>query len=166
MGKAPKPAKRTLQIVERAHPELGRLGVVWQHPGQRQVLFDGLLAEKVRRTLEGNFTFVLMTDRDDLDSQIYKTFVGCGVADEETPRRLRQGAEVLLKQNHRYVFSLIHKFNRDLSAGEAYSERDDIIVISDEAHRTQARSPATCGSRCPTPPSSASQARRCSRATS
>lgn len=50
-------------------------------------------AEKVRRTLEGNFTFVLMTDRDDLDSQIYKTFVGCGVAVKNTASRLRQGAE-------------------------------------------------------------------------
>ena len=42
-------------------------------------------AEKVRRKLEGNFTFFLMTDRNDLDSQIYKTFVGCGIADNQTP---------------------------------------------------------------------------------
>jgi type I restriction enzyme R subunit len=44
----------------------------------------------------------------------------------------------LLKQNHRYVFSLIHKFNQDVKPDEPYSDRDDIIVISDEAHRTQA----------------------------
>ena len=44
----------------------------------------------------------------------------------------------LLKENHRYVFSLIHKFNQDVNPHEPYSERDDIIVISDEAHRTQA----------------------------
>jgi type I restriction enzyme R subunit len=86
MGKDPKPAKRTLQIVERAHPELGRLGVVWHTQGSGKSYSMAFFAEKVRRTLEGNFTFVLMTDRDDLDSQIYKTFVGCGVADEETPR--------------------------------------------------------------------------------
>ena len=43
-------------------------------------------AEKVRREVPGNFTFVVMTDRDDLDDQIYRTFVGCGVADEKTPR--------------------------------------------------------------------------------
>ena len=44
----------------------------------------------------------------------------------------------LLKQNHRYIFSLIHKFNQDVNPREPYSTRDDIIVISDEAHRTQA----------------------------
>ena len=96
-------------------------------------------AEKVRRTVPGNFTFMLMTDRNDLDSQIYKTFVGCGVADEQTPRASSgRELEQLLKQNHRYVFSLIHKFNQDVQPDAPYSERDDIIVISDEAHRTQA----------------------------
>ena len=79
-----------------------------------------------------------MTDRDDLDSQIYKTFTGCGVADDQTPRAgSGKDLEQLLKQNHRYVFSLIHKFNQDVKPGEPYSDRDDIIVISDEAHRTQ-----------------------------
>ncbi len=80
-----------------------------------------------------------MTDRNDLDSQIYRTFVGCGVADEKTPRA-SSGEELkeLLKQNHRYIFSLIHKFNQDVNPHEPYSTRDDIIVISDEAHRTQA----------------------------
>jgi type I restriction enzyme R subunit len=43
-----------------------------------------------------------------------------------------------LKENYRYVFSLIHKFNQDVDPKKPYSERDDIIVISDEAHRTQA----------------------------
>jgi type I restriction enzyme R subunit len=93
----------------------------------------------VRRKIPGNFTFLLMTDRNDLDSQIYKTFVGCGVADEQTPRAASgTDLEKILKKNHRYAFSLIHKFNQDVKPGEPYSERDDIIVISDEAHRTQA----------------------------
>ena len=70
-------------------------------------------AEKVRRKLEGNFTFVLMTDRKDLDNQIYKTFVGCGIAHNQTPRaESGEDLERLLKENHRYVFTLIHKFNR------------------------------------------------------
>ncbi len=38
------------------------------------------------RFVPGNFTFVIMTDREDLDDQIYRTFVGCGVADDKTPR--------------------------------------------------------------------------------
>ena len=44
-------------------------------------------AEKVRRLVPGNFTFVVMTDRDDLDDQIYRTFVGCGVAGVRRSRR-------------------------------------------------------------------------------
>ena len=96
-------------------------------------------AEKVRRKLEGNFTFLLMTDRNDLDGQIYRTFVGCGIADDNTPRaESGDDLEKLLKENHRYVFSLIHKFNKDVDPAQPYSERDDIIVISDEVHRTQA----------------------------
>jgi type I restriction enzyme R subunit len=69
---------RALQLVERAHPDLGRLGVVWHTQGSGKSYSMAFFAEKVRRKVEGNFTFLLMTDRDDLDSQIYKTFVGCG----------------------------------------------------------------------------------------
>ena len=96
-------------------------------------------AEKVRRKVPGNFTFLLMTDRLDLDSQIYKTFVGTGMAGKTTLRAASGGdLEKLLKENHRYIFSLIHKFNQDVDPQKPYSERDDIVVISDEAHRTQA----------------------------
>lgn len=135
---AAEPAPKYLQIVERAHPDLGRLGVVWHTQGSGKSYSMAFFAEKVRRTVPGNFTFVLMTDRDDLDSQIYKTFMGCGVADLQTPRASSGAAlKQLLSENHRYVFSLIHKFNQDVSPTEPYSERDDIIVVSDEAHRTQ-----------------------------
>ncbi|MBY0235210.1 MAG: type I restriction endonuclease subunit R [Burkholderiaceae bacterium] len=129
---------RHLQIIERAHPDLGRLGVVWHTQGSGKSYSMAFFAEKVRRTVPGNFTFVMMTDRDDLDSQIYKTFIGCGVADEQTPRA-SNGRELqrLLSENHRYVFSLIHKFNQEVAPDAPYSERDDIIVVSDEAHRTQ-----------------------------
>ena len=128
-----------LTIPERAHPDLGRLGVFWHTQGSGKSYSMAFFAEKVRRKLEGNFTFLLMTDRNDLDSQIYRTFVGCGVADDQTPRaESGDDLERLLGENHRYVFSLIHKFHKDVNPKEPYSERDDIIVISDEAHRTQA----------------------------
>ena len=128
-----------LDIVEQAHPDLGRLGVFWHTQGSGKSYSMAFFAEKVRRKLEGNFTFLLMTDRNDLDSQIYKTFVGCGIADDKTPRAASgDDLEKRLKENHRYVFSLIHKFNKDVDPTRPYSERDDIIVISDEAHRTQA----------------------------
>ena len=128
-----------VDIVERAHPDLGRLGVFWHTQGSGKSYSMAFFAEKVRRKLEGNFTFLLMTDRNDLDSQIYKTFVGCGIADDQTPRAATgDHLESLLRANHRYVFSLIQKFKKDVKPTEPYSERDDIIVISDEAHRTQA----------------------------
>lgn len=135
---AAEPEPQYLQIIERAHPDLGRLGVVWHTQGSGKSYSMAFFAEKVRRTVPGNFTFVFMTDRDDLDSQIYKTFTGCGVADEQTPRA-SSGRELqrLLSENHRFVFSLIHKFNLDIAPDAPYSERDDIIVVSDEAHRTQ-----------------------------
>ena len=131
--------KGPVNIVERSHPELGRLGVFWHTQGSGKSYSMAFFAEKVRRRLEGNFTFLLMTDRNDLDGQIYKTFVGCNIADDNTPRAASgDDLEKLLKENHRYVFSLIHKFNKDVDPKQPYSKRDDIIVISDEAHRTQA----------------------------
>jgi type I restriction enzyme R subunit len=131
--------KRTFDLVESAHPDLGKLGVFWHTQGSGKSYSMAFFAEKVRRQISAKFTFLLMTDRNDLDSQIYRTFVGCGVADEKTPRA--SSGEVLkglLRENHRFIFSLIHKFNQDVNPREPYSVRDDIIVISDEAHRTQA----------------------------
>lgn len=132
-----KAGRKTLPLVERAHPDLGRIGVFWHTQGSGKSYSMAFFAEKVRRVIPGNFTFVLMTDREDLDDQIFRTFVGCGVADEKTPRASSgDDLKELLAQNHRFVFSLIHKFNKKVT--EPYSKRDDIVVISDEAHRTQA----------------------------
>ena len=126
-----------LPLIKRAHPDLGRLGVFWHTQGSGKSYSMAFFAEKVRRVVPGNFTFVVMTDREDLDDQIWRTFVGCGVSDEKTPRAgSGHDLRALLRENHRFVFSLIHKFNQPVT--EPYSERDDIIVISDEAHRTQA----------------------------
>ncbi|PYO97693.1 MAG: type I restriction endonuclease subunit R [Gemmatimonadetes bacterium] len=130
-------ADQELQLVARAHPDLGRLGVFWHTQGSGKSYSMAFFAEKVRRVVPGNFTFLVMTDREDLDDQIWRTFIGCWVTDEKTPRA-GSGKELqeILRGNHRFVFSLIHKFNQPVT--EPYSERDDIIVISDEAHRTQA----------------------------
>ena len=129
-----------LPLVQRAHPDLGRLGVFWHTQGSGKSYSMVMFAEKVRRHVPGNFTFVIMTDREDLDDQIWRTFVGCGMVDPKTTPRAGSGRELkaALKENHSFVFTLIHKFNQPLDEKEPYSERDDIIVISDEAHRTQA----------------------------
>ena len=128
-----------IPLVKRAHPDLGRLGVFWHTQGSGKSYSMAFFVEKVRRVVPGNFTFVIMTDREDLDDQIWQTFVGCGLAGENTPRA-SSGEELkeILRENHRFVFTLIHKFNQKVDPKAPYSRRDNIIVISDEAHRTQA----------------------------
>lgn len=127
-------------LIERAHPDLGRLGVFWHTQGSGKSYSMVMFTEKVRRYVPGNFTFVIMTDREDLDDQIWRTFAGCGIVDPKTTPRANSGKDLkeALKQNHSFVFTLIHKFNQPVDEKDPYSERDDIIVISDEAHRTQA----------------------------
>jgi type I restriction enzyme, R subunit len=93
-----------VNIIERAHPDLGRLGVFWHTQGSGKSYSMAFFAEKVRRKVPGNFTFLLMTDRNDLDSQIYKTFVGCDVVEKDTPRAA-SGADLekLLKESPLYA---------------------------------------------------------------
>ncbi|TRZ54210.1 type I restriction endonuclease subunit R [bacterium] len=117
----------------------GKLGVFWHTQGSGKSVSMMFFAQKVLRKIPGNWTFVVVTDRQELDGQIYKHFASAGVVTEgraqaESSRHLRQ----LLTEDHRYVFTLIHKFRTE--QGEAHpvlSERWDIIVITDEAHRSQ-----------------------------
>ena len=118
----------------------GRLGVFWHTQGSGKSYSMVYFTKKVRRKLGGNYTFVVLTDRDELDTQIYKTFAGCGIVDNDKDEcRAASGSHLkgLLAQHKGYVFSLIQKFNEEVHPGEAYTERDDVIVISDEAHRSQ-----------------------------
>src|SRR5437762_12604287 len=102
-------AENELSLKKRAHEDLGRLGVFWHTQGSGKSYSMAFFVEKVRRLVPGNFTFVLLTDRDDLDDQIRRTFVGCGVADEQAPcAGSGQVLKALLQQNHRFVFTLIH----------------------------------------------------------
>lgn len=117
-----------------------KLGVFWHTQGSGKSYSMLFFTRKVHRKLGGNFTFLILTDREDLDTQIYKTFAGCGVVDNDgAPCRAVSGEHLaqLLAEHKSHVFSLIQKFNQAVGEDEAYSRRDDIIVISDEAHRTQ-----------------------------
>jgi len=117
----------------------GKLGVFWHTQGSGKSISMMFFAQKVLRKVPGNWTFVVVTDRQELDGQIYKHFTSAGVVTEngaqaESSKHLRQ----LLTEDHRYVFTLIHKFRTE--NGEAHpmlSDRRDIIVITDEAHRSQ-----------------------------
>lgn len=131
---------RAVQAVRHRKERQGKLGVFWHTQGAGKSYSMVMFARKVRRKLGGNFTFLVLTDRDDLDTQIYKTFAGCGVVDHDRePCRAASGRHLkdLVQQHKAYVFSLIQKFNQDVDPEEGYTPRDDVIVITDEAHRTQ-----------------------------
>jgi type I restriction enzyme R subunit len=119
--------------------ERGRLGVFWHTQGSGKTVSMLFFSQKVLRKKPGNWSFVIVTDREDLDEQAHNEFSWAGVVTEHHVRatgsaHLRQ----LLAEDHRYVFTLVHKFRTE--KGETHpviSTRDDVIVITDEAHRTQ-----------------------------
>ena len=57
----------------------GKLGVFWHTQGAGKSYSIVFFTQKVHRRIGANFTFLILTDRDDLNSQIYKTFAGCRV---------------------------------------------------------------------------------------
>ena len=118
----------------------GKLGVFWHTQGSGKSYSMVMFARKVRRKINGNFSFLIITDREDLDTQIHKNFVRTeviGAKEQCQPKNSAQLRE-FLKTNKAFIFTLIHKFRYD--KGKKYpvlSTRDDIIVLVDEAHRTQ-----------------------------
>jgi type I restriction enzyme R subunit len=121
----------------------GKLGVFWHTQGSGKSFSMIFFARKIFRKQTGNFTFVVVTDRDDLDGQIYRNFLNTRTVTEAEAAQPRNSEEIrkFLGQNKRLVFTLIQKFRWD--KGREYPEispRSDIIVIVDEAHRTQYKS--------------------------
>ncbi|HCZ14328.1 MAG TPA: type I restriction endonuclease subunit R [Candidatus Accumulibacter sp.] len=147
--------ERTVKVVARNHQYIGvnraiarlqagdsdvlagKLGVFWHTQGSGKSYSMVFFCQKVHRKVSAGYTFVLLTDRRELDEQLYRTFVGCGVSTNKSDKATgAEGLERLLRdENRRYVFSLIHKFRRQVTA--PWNQRSDIIVVSDEAHRTQ-----------------------------
>ena len=115
----------------------GRGGVFWQTQGSGKSFAMVFFAQKILRKIPGNWTFVVVTDRVELDDQIAKTFKACGAVSETESElcHAQSGAQLrqLLGENHRYVFTLIHKFQ----TAELLCDRSDVIVLTDEAHRSQ-----------------------------
>lgn len=131
---------RALESLTQRREKAGKLGIFWHTQGAGKSFSMIFLVRKVYRKLEGNYTFVVITDREDLDSQIYKNFIHAGAVLPSDAAQPRNGDQLrqYLSQNKRLVFTLIQKFH--WPKGKAYpvlSTRDDIIVIVDEAHRSQ-----------------------------
>ncbi len=120
--------------------EKQKLGVFWHTQGSGKSYSMVFFCQKIHRKLTGSYTFLIVTDRNELDTQIYGTFSGVGSvpqvkAGAKDSLKANSGRHLkeLLSSEHRYLFTLIHKFN----FAEEITQRDNIIVISDEAHRTQ-----------------------------
>lgn len=144
----------TIKILAKNHQYLGvnnaveafrsgqpdrRLGVFWHTQGSGKSFSMIFFSRKIMRKISGNWTFVIVTDRDELDDQIYDNFAYSGVI-RENHARAESGEDLqrLLTEDHRFIFTLIQKFRT--GKGIAYpklTDRSDIIVIADEAHRTQ-----------------------------
>jgi type I restriction enzyme R subunit len=132
---------RAIEAVEQITKNKGRLGVFWHTQGSRKSFSMVMFAEKVLRRLGGNWTFVIVTDRQELDDQIAQNFASTGALTKDVKdcqAQSRAHLRQLLAGQERYVFTLIHKFSTaDREPMPVLSERSDIIVITDEAHRSQ-----------------------------
>ena len=118
----------------------GRLGIFWHTQGSGKSFSMIFYARKIFRKCTGNFSFVVITDRDDLDGQIYQNFLNTGTVGKADPVQPKDSEQMrkFLRENKRLVFTLIHKFR--WPKGQQYpvlSDRNDIIIVVDEAHRTQ-----------------------------
>ena len=115
----------------------GRAGVFWQTQGSGKSFSMVFFAQKVLRKITGNWSFVVVTDRVELDDQIAGTFKRTGAVSQSEGDECHasSGAHLreLLRGNHRYIFTLIQKFQTP----DLLSDRADIVVLTDEAHRSQ-----------------------------
>ena len=124
----------------------GKLGVFWHTQGSGKSFSMIFLYRKISRKFKGNFSFVIVTDRNDLDGQIYRNFLNTeSVTEGEVaqPKNCNQMRN-FLSQNKRIVFTLIQKFRYDIGRDFPLllepKENREVIVIVDEAHRTQYKS--------------------------
>lgn len=120
----------------------GRLGVFWHTQGSGKSFSMIFYVRKIYRKVTGNFSFVVITDREDLDSQIYKNFIQTKAVLEDEAAQPKNSTHLrsLLSQNTKIVFTLIQKFRYE--KGQEYPQlfnpdEREVIVIVDEAHRTQ-----------------------------
>jgi len=131
-----------LEGLKHIEDKQGRLGVFWHTQGSGKSISMIFFSQKILRKIPGDWTFVIVTDRRELDKQIYKNFAAAGamaaLTEEEAHARDSPHLRQLLGEDHRYVFTLIHKFRT--KKGETHpvlSRRSDIVVITDESHRSQ-----------------------------
>lgn len=129
--------KNTLQrIPERDENGARKGGIVWHTQGSGKSLTMVMLAKEIARLHLPNYKIVLVTDRVDLDDQIYRTFTHCDME----PHRARSGrdlADLLQGSTSRVITTVIDKFETAVLKGKLRNESDNIFVLVDESHRGQ-----------------------------
>ncbi len=132
-------AYRTDKLRNVANSDKGKIGVFWHTQGSGKSYSMAFFAQKIRRKFEGSPTIVVLTDRDELNNQICSTFENCGLLGSNTAADYiaQDGDDLVrkLNQNPSFIFTLIQKFNKPNA--KPINAKHDIIVMSDEAHRTQ-----------------------------
>lgn len=117
----------------------GKLGVFWHTQGSGKSYSMLFLSQKIRRKFPGSPTIVVLTDRDELNKQICGTFEACGLLGKTEGKKFMatSGTDLInkLKGNPSFIFTLIQKFNKP-DEPAIYPDHD-ILIISDEAHRSQ-----------------------------
>ena len=117
----------------------GKLGVFWHTQGSGKSYSMVFLAQKIRRKFAGSPTIVVLTDRDELSTQISDTFENCGLLGKTKASQFiaSSGADLVkkLQGNPSFIFTLIQKFNK--ADVEPIYPDHDIVIMSDEAHRSQ-----------------------------
>ena len=133
---------RAIANLDKRDENNGKVGVFWHTQGSGKSLSMVFFARKALRKMRGGMTFVIVTDRTELDDQIAQTFAECGLLEKQTDAvqaQTRKHLRQLLEGNERFMFTLIQKFASEdnLEPLGVLSERDDIVIMVDEAHRSQ-----------------------------
>lgn len=122
-------------IVERVQQGLIKKGLIWHFQGSGKSLLMVFAAQKLRKSQAlKSPTVIVLVDRTDLDTQISGTFNAADVPNVETTDSISELQGMLERDMRKIIISTIHKF-RD--AKPNMNTRDNIIVLVDEAHRTQ-----------------------------
>ena len=137
---------KAVESTKRATMENGdrRIGVVWHTQGSGKSLSMVFYAGKLVISKElGNPTIVIITDRNDLDDQLFGTFLKCKDILRCTPVQATDRENLRTLLNNRtsggIIFTTIHKFSPENQGEEVKSltDRKNVIVMADEAHRSQ-----------------------------
>jgi len=122
-------------IVERVKEGRIKKGLIWHFQGSGKSLLMLFAAQKLRKQQElGNPTVLIVVDRVDLDTQITATFNSAEVPNMVTTDNIKELHDLLERDSRKIIITMIHKFK---DAYPDMNKRENIIVMVDEAHRTQ-----------------------------